>query len=150
MKKLIGFLFVVAIFALGLGIGYLIKSKNNIAVVNVMEVVNKSAQVEALKNEQTAKTQELMQWLQTVQEEVKKEKDSKKQEELLKKYNDEFTQKRTELSTQYNEELQKIDDSITATISKIAKDKGYALVAAKGMIVYGGTDITEEVANAVK
>lgn len=150
MKKLTGTILIIAVFVLGLGIGCYIKSKNNIAIVDVMEIVNKSAQVEALKNEQATKTQELMEWLQNAQSEVKKEKDTKKQEELLKKYNEEFTQKREELSKQYNDELQKIDADITATIGKIAEDKGYSVVVAKGLVMFGGKDITEDVAKSIK
>ena len=120
------------------------------AVVDIMAVVNKSAQVEALKNEQTAKTQELTKWLEVVQKEVKDEKDSKKQEELLQKYNAEFVQKREEIAKDYNEKLQAIDKDINDTIIKTAKRKGYKAVIAKGVVIYGGQDITEEVIKVVK
>lgn len=151
MKKLSIILSTIAVLLLGVGIGCLIKcNKPKVAVVDMLTIVNKSAQVEALKNEQTAKTQELMAWLQSVQEEVKKEKNSEKQEELLKKHNEEFTAKREEMANQYNTELQKIDSDITSTIIEVAKQKGFSLVVAKGVVVYGGVDITEDVAKVVK
>lgn len=151
MKKIYVVAIAVALVVLGAVIGCMCCCcHSKTAVVDVMAIVNQSAQVTALKEEQTTKTQELAQWLQDAQNEVKAEKDTKKQEELLKKYNDEFVQKREEMAKQYGEELQKIDASISAAIAETAKKKGYKMVVAKGMVLFGGDDITEEIAEIVK
>ena len=124
--------------------------KNKTAVVNVPLIVSKSAQVDNLKEQQALRTQELQKWLAQVQSEVNKEKDKKKQEELLKQYNIEFAKKKAEINENYNNELRNIDKSITETISKVAKEKGYKMVVAKAYVITGGDDITEEIIKVVK
>ena len=53
---------------------------NNIAVVDVQAIVNSSAQVKALKEEQATKVKELNLWLQNAQNEVNAEQDKEKQQ----------------------------------------------------------------------
>ena len=124
--------------------------KSKIAVVDITTVVQNSEQVKALKEEQNAKAQELATWLQNAQNAVKNEKDKSKQEDLLKQYNAEFAARKQTIATEYAQKLQSIDDSITKTISDEAKKKGYQLVIAKNLVIYGGTDITDKIAEIVK
>lgn len=151
MKKSLTVLICVALLAIGAVAGcFFCGCCNRLAIVDVMAVVNKSSQVEALKNEQVAKTQELAKWLQTVQAEVKNEKSKEKQNELLAKYNTELTQKREEMAKEYSEKLQAIDNDIKQVIIKTAKSKGYKTIVSKSVVIHGGTDITEDVIKAVK
>jgi len=124
--------------------------KNTIAVVDLQVVVAASAQVKALKEEQIAKSKELNQWLQKVQAEVKAEEDKTKQEALLKQYNAEFAQKKTEIMQHYQEKLKVVSDNISQTVAEEAEKQGYQLVLAKNLVVCGGVDITEEIAKIVK
>ena len=136
---------------IGAGIGYCIKCcSSKIATVDVLSVVNASTQVQTLKAEQTIKMQDLAQWLQNAQNEVKAEKDEKKQAELLQKYNAELAKKKAEITTHYQTELKAADKAITSTIKEIAKKKGYKAVIAKGVMIYGGDDITEAVIKEIK
>ena len=50
----------------------------------------------------------------------------------------------------YAKQLADIDKSISATIQAQSKKAGYDLVLAKGVVLYGGTDITSEVQKLVK
>ena len=77
-------------------------------------------------------------------------KNKEKKEALLKKYGEEFAQKRDELAREYAQKLQNIDENITQTIVNEAKDKGYSLVLTKNVAIYGGDDITEEVMKAIE
>ena len=149
MKKTLVGVALVALVALGFGIGYCVKCCK-IAVVDLPAVVSNSAQVQALQAEQNAKGQELAQWLQNAQNEVNAQNDSKKKEALMQQYNATFAQKRDELARQYAEQLQAIDASITQTIAETAKKMGYKMVLAKGVTIYGGVDITEEVKKSIK
>lgn len=148
MKKTSILLALVATLTLGLCTAC--KFQTKVAVVDLAAVVSNSEQVKALQAEQNAKAQELTQWLQNAQKEVNKEKDEAKKNELLQKYNAEFAQKREALAQQYAAALQKVDASITETITNEAKKLGYTLVLAKGTTIYGGDDITEQVAKVVK
>jgi len=120
------------------------------AIVDLPAIVSKSAQVQTLKVEMETKTRELTQWLADAQKDVKSEKDEEKQKLLLQKYNAEFAQKRDEVSREYNAKLQAVDKDINDTIINTAKAKGYRTVIAKGVIIYGGDDITDDIIKVVK
>jgi len=123
---------------------------NNIAVVDVQAIVNSSAQVKALKEAQAAKVSELNAWLQNAQNEVNAEQDKERQQALLQKYNAEFALKRRDVALQYQQELQIVSNNISQTIAEEAVKKGYSMVIAKNIVVYGGIDITENIAKIVK
>ena len=126
------------------------KAGLKIAVVDVQAVVSKSAQVQTLKKEQQAKMQDLEKWLKTAQADVEKQQTKEGKEKLLKKYNTEFTKKKEAIAKDYTTRLQVVDKSITETIATQARLKGYNMVIAKGVVVYGGDDITADVQKAVK
>lgn len=123
---------------------------SNIAVVDAQAVVNSSAQVKALKEAQTKKVQELNLWLQNAQNEVNTERDKERQQALLQKYNAEFALKRRDIALQYQQELQIVSNNISQTIAEEAVKKGYSMVIAKNIVIYGGVDITEDIAKIVK
>lgn len=124
--------------------------KNKIAVVDVMALVGKSAQVQALKAEQAAKAEELTAWLKQAQETVNDEQDQAQKEVLMKQYSAEFAAKREDIRQEYNQKLQVLDRNITQIIVNEAQKKGYKLVLAKAYTLYGATDITEELAKVIK
>ncbi len=123
---------------------------NNIAVVDVQSIVNSSVQVKALKEAQAAKVSELNAWLQNAQNEVNAEQDKERQQALLQKYNAEFALKRRDVALQYQQELKTVSDNISQTVAKEAVKKGYSMVIAKNLVIYGGVDITENIAKIVK
>lgn len=143
------------ILAIGIVIGSCNTAISNIntqkiAVVDVPAVVSQSAQVKALKDEQTKKAQELSKWLETVNADVKKQTTEANKKKLLTKYNEEFAKKKEANTKEYTAKLTEIDKSISATIAAQAKAKGYDIVLAKSTVLYGGDDITAEVAKVVK
>ena len=125
--------------------------ETKIAVVDIQAVVNKSAQVQALKKEQQTKMQDLEKWLTTARADVEKQKTQEGKEKLLKKYNTDFEKKKADIAKNYQNKLQAIDKSITETIVNEAKTKGYDLVLSKqGAVLYGGLDITGDLLKVVK
>lgn len=146
-------LFAITMFALGFGINNMAVSNmtaTKIAVVDVPAVVAKSAQVQALKKEQAKNMQELESWLKVARADVEKQKTDAGKEKLIKKYDEEFAKKKENISKNYNNKLKAIDKSITETITSEAKAKGYELVLTKGVVLYGGEDITTAISKAVK
>ncbi len=121
-----------------------------IAVVDIQKIVNKSAQVQALKKEQTAKRKELVQFVNKAKEDIKKQTDPAKKQELVKKYDKELAAKREANAKQYRQKLAAIDKSITSSIVAQAKAMGYDMVIAKGVVLYGGDDITDEISKSIK
>ena len=135
--------------ALILGTG-VVMAEQKIAVVDVSAVVAKSAQVQALKKEQQTKMQDLEKWLKTAQADVEKQKTQEGKDKLLKKYNADFAKKKETIAKDYQARLQAVDKSITETISTTARAKGYNMVISKGVVVFGGDDITADVQKVVK
>ncbi len=121
-----------------------------VAVVDVQKVVESSAQVKALKSEQAKKSQEIAKFIETAKSTLDKEKDASKKKALEEKYNKEFQAKRESIAKNYETKLLAIDKSISAVIDTNAKANGYDLVLAKGAVLSGGTDITDQIAKAVK
>ena len=155
MKNSLKFLSI-ALVAFGLGLvasNYAmsdVPSDFKVAVVDVQKVVANSSQVKALKDEQKKKGQELAKFIETAKNNITKETDEKKRKSLEEKYNKEFQSKREAIAKNYETKLLAIDKNISNVIDENAKANGYNLVLAKGVVLSGGTDITEEITKAVK
>ena len=155
MKNSLKFLTVATVaFVIGLSVNNYavsdVPDNFKVAIVDVQKVVANSAQVKALKEEQKTKSQELAKFIETAKTNLDKEKDEKKKKALEEKYNKEFQTKRTAIAKNYETKLLNIDKNITNIIDENAKKNGYNLVLAKGAVLSGGTDITEEISKAVK
>lgn len=135
---------------LGIGLISAAVAETNVAVVDVQAVVAKSAQVQALKKEQSQKVEELQKWLKVVRADIEKQKTEEGKAKLVKKYDAEYVKKQEAIRKNYAEKLQAIDKSINATIAEQAKAKGYTMIISKGVVIYGGDDITADVIKVVK
>lgn len=148
------FLAIVAItFVMGISANYalsVVPSSFNIAVVDVQKVVSESSQVKSLKEEQKAKSQEIISFVENARKEVAKETDKTKQKALEDKYNTQLNDMKKSIDSNYKKKLNNIDDNITKAIQKTAQNQGYNIVLAKTIVLYGGTDITQEIEKAVK
>lgn len=141
-------------FVLGLITNNFAMSKSpaefKVGYVDVRQVVSASKQVQALQNEQVQKSNELRATIKKAQTEIAKQKDEKKKQELIKKYENDITYIKNTNDKKYAKKLDEIDKSISKTIQTEAKSAGYDLVLSKSVVLYGGDDITAEIAKAVK
>ena len=144
----------VATFALGLGLNSFaigdMPANYKVAIVDINTVVAKSAQVQALKNEQLKKTEELQKWLNSARADIAKQSTEANKQKLTQKYETTFAKKQEEIQKHYANKLAAIDKSISATIEKEAKNQNFDLFLSKGIVLYGGTDITEAISKVVK
>ena len=142
----------VCAFAIGFSVNNFAMSDvpSKIAVVDVQSVVNSSSQVQSLKKEQEAKAKELVSFIEKARKDVAAETDVKKKQALESKYNKELNTKKAAMDKNYAAKLTAIDNTITAKIAEQAKTGGYDIVLAKGIVLYGGTDITDAIKKAVK
>ena len=152
MKKTNVLLIAITMFAVGFGLNNAAISNINgkIAVVDVQAVVSSSAQVKALKKDNEKNMKELDKWIKTARTDIEKQQTKEGKEKLAKKYDSELLKKREKISKEYNEKLKNIDSSISATIAEQAKANGYDIVLSKGVVLYGGDDITKTISKAVK
>ncbi len=120
-----------------------------VAVVDVQAVVNASPAVQALKKEQEANAKELITFIEKARKDVAATTDESKKKSLEEKYNKELVSKREKFEKSYTAKLSQIDSSISKTIEETAKAKGYTVVVAKGAVLYGGADLTNDVKKAV-
>ena len=127
-----------------------VPSNFKVAVVDVQQVVASSDQVKALKKEQQAKTEEVIKYIDKARKDVASVSDEKKKKALEDKYNKELVTKRETLEKDYATKLQAIDKNISSTIETQAKAKNYNVVLAKGVVLYGGDDITADIVKIVK
>lgn len=146
----------VAALALGLGFGISNTAVTNaatgtsIAVVDVAQVINNNSQVKALKAKQEKKSEALKTWVETARADVEKQSTTAAKESLTTKYNKELQTKVEAQRKELYEESTKIDAKIGAAIAKKAQTDGYSLVLVKGAVLYGGTDITEDIKKVTK
>lgn len=127
-------------FAEGLGI----------AIVDVPQVVAASSQVQNLKKEQQAKTEEIVKFIEKARKDVASITDADKKKAAEEKYTKELQAKKTKMDNDYAAKLKTIDASISKSIEEQAKLKGYDVVLSKGIVLYGGQDITNEIIKIVK
>ncbi|MBP3924162.1 OmpH family outer membrane protein [bacterium] len=166
MKKSVKFLTVaLAAIVMGTGINICSAAQNaktepaavtaaspafNIAIVDIPKVVSSSPQVAALKKEQEAKAKELVSFVEKARKDIAATTDTKKKQALEEKYNKELAAKKSAMDKTYAQKLADIDTTISKKIENIAKANGYNMVVAKGIVLFGGVDITDKVIGSLK
>ena len=143
MKKI----FLVSSIILSTGFAF---AGNDIAVVDLQQLVSSSSQVKQLKQEHTKKINELDKILINARGEIANEKDQAKILLLEDKYMKEFNTKKDTLERDYNSRLSAIEKNIKNEITKKAQKDGYEYVFAKSVVLHGGKDITNEIINTIK
>ena len=121
-----------------------------VAVVDIAQVVANSSQVKNLKNEQQAKADELVKFVEKARKDVAAVSDEKKKKELEEKYSKELIAKKDKMEKEYLNKLSDIDNNISKKVGEKAKEGNYNVVLSKGAVLYGGDDITQNVIDAVK
>ena len=91
------------------------------------------------------KLDELEQWIEESRLKVQKEKDKTKKEQLIDQYQDIARQRENIIKQNYDAKLQEINDEISATIKKTAKNNECNVIILNSVIMEGGLNITDEV-----
>ena len=150
MKRNLGlFAFTLAILG-ALTLNTVQAAEVTVALVDVPQVVNASAQVQALKKEQQAKADEIMKFIEKARKDIASMTDANKKKAADEKYTKELQAKKDKMDKDYAEKLKAIDASISQQIESHAKAQGYDVVLSKGIVLYGGKDITEDIKKVVK
>jgi len=150
MNKKLGLLLTSVAILGGLTVSNAAFADFSVAVVDVPVVVNASPQVQALKKDQQAKAQDMVKFIEKARKDVASISDAKKKQAAEEKYNKELQAKKEKIDSDYAAKLKAIDESITKQITEKAKANGYNVVLSKGIVLYGGTDITSEIVKTIK
>lgn len=121
-----------------------------IAIVDVPQVVNASKQVQALKKEQQVKADEIVKFIEKARKDVASITDTGKKKAAEEKYTKELQAKKEKMDKDYADKLKAIDASISKQIETQAKAQGFDVVLSKGIVLYGGKDITADIIKIVK
>ena len=146
ISLIVAAIFVIGCFTLamsaggfGSGVASAAASESAIGVVNYQVLVSQSPRLEQVRTE-----------MQSAIAETRKEFDSKSQnmnDEEKERY---YKQLQERLGNKEKELMAPLLEEINATIKKIADKKGLKVVVDKSTVVYGGSDITDEVAKALQ
>ena len=121
-----------------------------VAVVDIKELVSKSQEIKKLKTDQENKINQMQQTVEKARTEIAKETDPAKIASLEEKYRKEVNAQKLTLDSEYNSKLTKIDNNIKTIVIEKARSMNYNLVLPKNFVLYGGDDITAEVAKSIK
>lgn len=121
-----------------------------IAMIDVDRVVAKSAMVKKLKTEYDKQNKEIERWIKNVKKQIEKPDSKAVQAKLIKRYDEEFAQKKEEIAKEFREKLKVVNANVTSQISKIAKENNYDIILSKAIVVLGCDDITEIVEKQIK
>ena len=125
-------------------------ASGKIAVVDIQKVVNNSTQVKILTKEHEARKKELASLIKRAGDEIKRESDPAKKKAIASKYEQQIKLKTDTNAKAYKTKLEAIDKSISASIAQQAKALGYDMVLTKGVVLYGGVDITDSIMKVIK
>ena len=125
-------------------------ASDDIAVVDLQQLVSNSSQVKLLKQEHAKKISELDKIIVNARGEIANEKDPAKVLLIEDKYMKEFNTKKEALERDYNTRLSNIEKNIKGEITKKAQKDGYEYVFAKSVVLHGGKDITNELVGVIK
>jgi len=140
-------------FAVGMGVNNFAMSEipgnYKIAVVDVQQVVAASSQVNELKQENQAKTTEILSFIEKARKDVAATTDADKKKSLEEKYTKELNSKREAYGAEYNSKMMDIQKNILNAVNEQARANNYDIVISKDVVLYGGEDITGSLRTAV-
>lgn len=153
-KKIWGIFIIIAAFAAGFSINNIAISNTRpdyrVAVVDIQKIVGNSNEVKALRIEQEKKVQTMQKTIETARAEMAKEKDPTKLAALEEKYRNQINDQKIAMDKEYNDKLIAIDNNIKVAVIEKARAMNYNMALPKNVILFGGDDITDQVAPAVK
>ena len=152
-KKILTAILVIGAFAAGYSINNIAISRTNpeyrVAIVDIQKVVANSNEIKTLKIEQEKQIQNMQSTINKARTEISKEKDPAKIAALEEKYRNEINNQKLALDTSYNTKIKAIDSKIKTAVVEKARSMNYNIVLPKNTVLFGGDDITDQVATII-
>ncbi len=125
-------------------------SSAKIAIVDVQALVNQTPSVWALRSEQQQNASIIQNWINGVNSQLNQIADQNTRQATAQQYQIELNKRQQMLQNEYALKIQAIDAELSKLVSDVATEKKLDYVFAKGTVVFGGTDITSDVAKLIK
>lgn len=142
VSVLIALVFVGSVVALALtqsgNLGIASAASSNVGVVDYNQVMSQHPQVQSASSE-------MQQAIQDAQKDFE-EKSANMNDQEKRDY---YTQTQQRLQQKQQELMEPITQSVEDSVKKIAEQKGLSVVLDKNAVIYGGTDITQDVVKQV-
>ena len=119
------------------------------AIVDIPWILKQLPSFVSAQEEQQKKVMALQQWVNSANAEINAVKDVAKQRALSAQFQQELEQRQQAIQQIYTQKLQKIDAEVSKIIADTALEQGYDFVFAKTTLIFGGTDISEKVAQKI-
>ena len=149
-KKILVSTLIIGAFIAGYSINNIAVSNTNpnyrVAIVDIQRVVANSNEIKILKIEQEKQIQKMQSTINKAREEISKEQNPQKISALEEKYRNEINSQKLALDESYNKKLTAIDSKIKTAVVEKARSMNYNIVLPKNTVLFGGDDITEQVA----
>lgn len=153
-NKILATLIVIGAFIAGYSINSIAISNTNpeykIAVVDIATILKNSKEINSLRLEQEKQMQNMQATIDKAKADISKEQDPAKIAQLEEKYRNEINKQKLALDTSYNNKLTAIDNKIKTAVVEKARSMNYNMVLPKNTVLFGGDDITEQVATIIK
>jgi len=141
VSVIIALVFVGSVVALALtqsGSGIASAASSNVGVVDYRQVGSSHPQLQSANAE-----------MQKAVQDAQKEFEEKSKNMSDQEKNDYYQQTQQRLQQKNQELMEPIQKSIEENVKKVAEKKGLSVVLDKSAVVYGGTDITQDVINSI-
>ena len=152
-KNIITALLCTIAFGLGMGVNNFAMSGTNnikIACIDINRLALSSNTVRQAQATRDKQTKDMLQWYDRASADIQKQESQEAQKALVKKYENQLTQKQKLIKEQYSKEIKRADSQMENVISQKSKELGYNLVFKKDALLFGGDDITSEILPLVK
>ena len=144
-------------FGLGFGINNMAFSDGDsgsanikIGYVNVDKLLGASKALKAAEEQRVKSTTEMLKWYDTASADIQKQTTPEGKKNLVKKYEDQLTKKKTAIKDAYAKKVAEIDNQFSKAIEQKASAMGYNVVLRKDAVLFGGEDITAQILPLVK
>ena len=138
---------------IGVSINNIAMSSDNeikVGVVDLSELITNSPSVKILKSTHDKQVADIEKLLEQARVEMSKETDAQKITQIEEKYRKQVADKKLQMDKNYNDKLMEIDKGIKAKVAQKAKEMKYTVVLPKTLVLYGGEDITAQIAKEIK
>lgn len=142
MKKAVILAAVLAIFACS---GVIASAKEKVGFVDMAKIMTTSKKAQDVSSDIKSQQDEIQKMINDARIRIMAAETEEERKELEKKLSEKIQLRNNDFKADYEKKVTDLQDTISLTVEKIAKQKKMEFIFRKDNIVFGGQDITEDV-----